>query len=42
VALSLKRRTAQIATDYQVAETMVYGEPTLDEMRAFCPGLGGR
>ncbi|MDB5861148.1 MAG: luciferase-like monooxygenase [Ramlibacter sp.] len=37
VALSLKRRTATIATDYQVAETMVDGEPTLDEMRALLP-----
>lgn len=37
VALSLKRRTAQIGEDYQVAETMVEGEPTLDEMRALLP-----
>ena len=37
VALSLKRRTATIASDYQVAETMVDGEPTLDEMRALLP-----
>jgi alkanesulfonate monooxygenase SsuD/methylene tetrahydromethanopterin reductase-like flavin-dependent oxidoreductase (luciferase family) len=37
VALSLKRRTATIAADYQVAETMVDGEPTLDEMRALLP-----
>jgi len=37
VALSLKRRTAQVADDYQVAETMVDGEPTLEEMRANLP-----
>jgi alkanesulfonate monooxygenase SsuD/methylene tetrahydromethanopterin reductase-like flavin-dependent oxidoreductase (luciferase family) len=37
VALSLKRRTAQIADDYQVEEGIVEGEPTLDEMRALLP-----
>jgi alkanesulfonate monooxygenase SsuD/methylene tetrahydromethanopterin reductase-like flavin-dependent oxidoreductase (luciferase family) len=37
VALSLKRRTAQIADDYQVQETMVEGEPTIEEMRALLP-----
>jgi alkanesulfonate monooxygenase SsuD/methylene tetrahydromethanopterin reductase-like flavin-dependent oxidoreductase (luciferase family) len=37
VAVSLKRRTAQIADDYQVEEGIVEGEPTLDEMRANLP-----
>jgi alkanesulfonate monooxygenase SsuD/methylene tetrahydromethanopterin reductase-like flavin-dependent oxidoreductase (luciferase family) len=37
VAMSMKRRTAQIADDYQVAETTVEGEPTLDESRALLP-----
>lgn len=37
VALSLKRRTAQVADDYQVEEGIVEGEPTLDEMRANLP-----
>lgn len=37
VALSLKRRTAQIADDYQVEEGIVEGEPSLDEMRANLP-----
>jgi alkanesulfonate monooxygenase SsuD/methylene tetrahydromethanopterin reductase-like flavin-dependent oxidoreductase (luciferase family) len=37
VALSLKRRTAQVADDYQVEEAMVDGEPSLDEMRALLP-----
>jgi len=37
VALSLKRRTAQIADDYQVEEGIVEGEPTLEEMRALLP-----
>ncbi len=37
VALSLKRRTATIASDYQVAETMVEGEPTIEESRALLP-----
>jgi len=35
--VSLKRRTAQIADDYQVEEGIVEGEPTLDEMRALLP-----
>lgn len=37
IAVSLKRRTAQIADDYQVEEGIVEGEPTLDEMRALLP-----
>lgn len=37
IALSLKRRTAQVADDYQVEEGIVEGEPTLDEMRALLP-----
>lgn len=37
VAMSMKRRTAQIADDYQVAETAVDGEPTLEESRALLP-----
>jgi alkanesulfonate monooxygenase SsuD/methylene tetrahydromethanopterin reductase-like flavin-dependent oxidoreductase (luciferase family) len=37
VAVSLKRRTAQIADDYQVEEGIVEGEPSLDEMRANLP-----
>lgn len=37
IALSLKRRTAQIADDYQVAESVVEGEPSFDEMRANLP-----
>ena len=37
VAVSLKRRTAQIADDYQVEEGIVEGEPTLDDMRANLP-----
>jgi alkanesulfonate monooxygenase SsuD/methylene tetrahydromethanopterin reductase-like flavin-dependent oxidoreductase (luciferase family) len=37
IALSMKRRTAQIADDYQVEEGIVEGEPTLDEMRALLP-----
>jgi alkanesulfonate monooxygenase SsuD/methylene tetrahydromethanopterin reductase-like flavin-dependent oxidoreductase (luciferase family) len=37
VALSLKRRTAQIADDYEVEEGIAEGEPTLEEMRAMLP-----
>jgi len=37
IALSLKRRTAQIADDYQVEESIVEGEPTLEESRALLP-----
>src|SRR5436305_6386109 len=37
IAVSLKRRTAQIADDYQVEEGVVEGEPSLDEMRALLP-----
>lgn len=37
VAMNLKNRTAQIADDYQVADTPVPGEPTLDEMRKLLP-----
>jgi len=37
VAMSMKRRTAQIADDYQVAETAVEGEPTIEESRALLP-----
>jgi alkanesulfonate monooxygenase SsuD/methylene tetrahydromethanopterin reductase-like flavin-dependent oxidoreductase (luciferase family) len=37
IAVSLKRRTAQIADDYQVEEGIVEGEPSLGEMRALLP-----
>lgn len=37
IAVSLKRRTAQVADDYQVEEGVVEGEPSLDEMRALLP-----
>lgn len=37
IAVSLKRRIAQVADDYQVEEGVVEGEPTLDEMRALLP-----
>lgn len=37
IAVSMKRRTAQIADDYQVEEGIVEGEPTLDDMRALLP-----
>jgi alkanesulfonate monooxygenase SsuD/methylene tetrahydromethanopterin reductase-like flavin-dependent oxidoreductase (luciferase family) len=37
IAVSLKRRTAQIADDYQVEEGIVEGEPSLDEMRSLLP-----
>ena len=37
IAASLKRRTAQIADDYQVEEAIVEGEPTLEESRALLP-----
>lgn len=36
VALSLKRRTAQVANDYQVEEAMVDGEPSLDKCARCC------
>ena len=37
IAVSLKRRTAQIADDYQVEEGIVEGEPSLEESRALLP-----
>ncbi len=37
VAMNMKRRTAQIADDYQVAETAFHGEPTLEAMAALLP-----
>lgn len=37
IAVSMKRRIAQIADDYQVEEGIVDGEPSLDEMRALLP-----
>jgi len=37
IALSLKRRTAQVADDYQVEESMVEGEPSFEESRALLP-----
>ncbi|MFM9924494.1 LLM class flavin-dependent oxidoreductase [Variovorax sp. H27-G14] len=37
IAVSLKRRTAQVADDYQVEENVVEGESSLEEMRANLP-----
>jgi len=37
IAVSLKRRTAQIADDYQVEEGIFEGEPTIEESRALLP-----
>lgn len=37
IAVSLKRRTAQIADDYQVEEGIVEGEPSIEESRALLP-----
>ncbi len=37
VAMNLKHRSAHITDDYQVADTPVQGEPSLDEMRALLP-----
>jgi alkanesulfonate monooxygenase SsuD/methylene tetrahydromethanopterin reductase-like flavin-dependent oxidoreductase (luciferase family) len=37
IAVSLKRRTAQVADDYQVEEGVVEGESSLEEMRANLP-----
>ncbi|HEY2256804.1 MAG TPA: LLM class flavin-dependent oxidoreductase [Variovorax sp.] len=37
IAVSLKRRTAQVADDYQVEEGVFEGEPSLDEMRQLLP-----
>ncbi len=37
VAMNLKHRTAQISEDYQVADSAVQGEPTLEEMAALLP-----
>jgi alkanesulfonate monooxygenase SsuD/methylene tetrahydromethanopterin reductase-like flavin-dependent oxidoreductase (luciferase family) len=37
IAVSLKRRTAQVADDYQVEEGVFEGEPSLDEMRHLLP-----
>jgi alkanesulfonate monooxygenase SsuD/methylene tetrahydromethanopterin reductase-like flavin-dependent oxidoreductase (luciferase family) len=37
IAVSLKRRTAQVADDYQVEEGVFEGEPSLDEMRTLLP-----